>query len=228
LQFAKEGQSEEEGLPGLALGTSFLSVDTEGRVLRLDSFSKLMAPGFRIGWITGAPALLRCYRQHAYAASQWGCSLSMQILAAILHGWGDARFEQVVVETQAAYKLRRDAVLAAAAEHLTDVATWDVPAAGFFLWVSSTRHALRPLLALLSPAWAWAWAWALWVSSPASEAWPANQSHCRCRLRSRLPPEQTPPFSTGEASLAAASNALTKKSNSSKKLRERERSKTTV
>jgi DNA-binding transcriptional MocR family regulator len=135
LQFCKEGQSEAEGLPGLQLGTSYLSCDTQGRVLRLDSFSKLMAPGFRLGWITGAPQLLRHYRQHAYAASQWGSSLAMKVLAGILQGWGDARFEEVVLTTQAAYKQRRDVVLAAAASHLADVATWDVPAAGFFLWV---------------------------------------------------------------------------------------------
>jgi DNA-binding transcriptional MocR family regulator len=34
------------------LGPSFLSVDTNGIVLRLDTFSKLLAPGFRIGWLT--------------------------------------------------------------------------------------------------------------------------------------------------------------------------------
>jgi|TARA_B100000524_G_scaffold343915_2_gene240536 DNA-binding transcriptional MocR family regulator len=35
-------------LPGLrGLGPSFLSIDSDGRVLRLDSFSKLLAPGFR-------------------------------------------------------------------------------------------------------------------------------------------------------------------------------------
>lgn len=125
------------------MGTSFLSCDTQGRVLRLDSFSKLMAPGFRLGWITGAPQLLRHYRQHAYAASQWGSSLAMKVLAGILQGWGDARFEQVVVNTQAAYKQRRDVVLAAAAAHLADVATWDVPAAGFFLWVRDRKRKSR-------------------------------------------------------------------------------------
>jgi aspartate/methionine/tyrosine aminotransferase len=41
-------------------------------VLRLDSFSKMMAPGFRLGWITGPPGLLHYYRKHCYASSQWG------------------------------------------------------------------------------------------------------------------------------------------------------------
>jgi DNA-binding transcriptional MocR family regulator len=36
---------------------SFLSLDTEGRVIRLDSFSKSIAPGCRLGWITAQPSV---------------------------------------------------------------------------------------------------------------------------------------------------------------------------
>ena len=38
-----------------SLVPSYLSIDTDGRVIRMDSFSKVIAPGSRIGWIT-APA----------------------------------------------------------------------------------------------------------------------------------------------------------------------------
>ncbi|KPM38666.1 hypothetical protein AK830_g7899 [Neonectria ditissima] len=34
---------------------SFLSIDKDGRVIRLDSFSKTIAPGCRLGWITAQP-----------------------------------------------------------------------------------------------------------------------------------------------------------------------------
>ncbi|KAF5020254.1 hypothetical protein F66182_7732 [Fusarium sp. NRRL 66182] len=36
---------------------SFLSFDQDGRVIRLDSFSKSLAPGCRLGWITAQPAV---------------------------------------------------------------------------------------------------------------------------------------------------------------------------
>ncbi|KAH7015860.1 aromatic amino acid aminotransferase [Ilyonectria destructans] len=36
---------------------SFLSIDTDGRVIRLDSFSKTIAPGCRLGWITAQPSV---------------------------------------------------------------------------------------------------------------------------------------------------------------------------
>ncbi len=41
-----------------SLVPSYLSVDVEGRVVRLDTFSKTVAPGCRLGWITAQPALI--------------------------------------------------------------------------------------------------------------------------------------------------------------------------
>jgi hypothetical protein len=37
---------------------SFLSMDVDGRVIRVDSFSKIVAPGSRCGWLTGPSALI--------------------------------------------------------------------------------------------------------------------------------------------------------------------------
>lgn len=41
-----------------SLVPSSVSIDTEGRVIRLDTFSKTVAPGCRLGWITAQPALV--------------------------------------------------------------------------------------------------------------------------------------------------------------------------
>ena len=49
---------KSSGYPFLdSLVPSYLSVDTEGRVVRLDTFSKTVAPGCRLGWITTQPNL---------------------------------------------------------------------------------------------------------------------------------------------------------------------------
>ena len=37
---------------------SYLSIDTDGRVIRLDTFSKTVAPGCRLGWITAQPDIV--------------------------------------------------------------------------------------------------------------------------------------------------------------------------
>ncbi|PGG98223.1 hypothetical protein AJ79_08932 [Helicocarpus griseus UAMH5409] len=47
------------GYPFLdSLVPSYLSIDTDGRVLRLDTFSKSIAPGCRLGWLTAQPKIV--------------------------------------------------------------------------------------------------------------------------------------------------------------------------
>ena len=41
-----------------SLVPSYLHVDTDGRVIRLDTFSKTVAPGCRLGWITAQPMFI--------------------------------------------------------------------------------------------------------------------------------------------------------------------------
>ncbi|RYP57035.1 hypothetical protein DL769_009739 [Monosporascus sp. CRB-8-3] len=50
---------KKSGYPFLdSLAPSFLSIDVDGRVVRLDTFSKTVAPGCRMGWVTAAPAVV--------------------------------------------------------------------------------------------------------------------------------------------------------------------------
>ena len=43
---------------------SFLSMDTEGRVLRFDSFSKVLSSGLRLGYVTGPSPLIERINLH--------------------------------------------------------------------------------------------------------------------------------------------------------------------
>ncbi len=55
---SQQQQNEAPGpVPGLNLPPSFLSMDTDGRVVRVDTLSKLMGPGYRIGFVSCAPKL---------------------------------------------------------------------------------------------------------------------------------------------------------------------------
>lgn len=62
-------------LPFQKRPVSFLSIDTEGRVLRFDSFSKIMSPGFRVGFCTGPKHLIGRIELHVQAASLHAASL---------------------------------------------------------------------------------------------------------------------------------------------------------
>lgn len=57
--------AEAQGLDGL--GQTYLSMDVDGRVVRLDSFSKFLLPGMRLGWVTAHPDMLQkiCFALHA-------------------------------------------------------------------------------------------------------------------------------------------------------------------
>jgi hypothetical protein len=52
--------------PGLGLPPSFLSLDTDGRVVRVDTFAKTLGPGYRLGWVTGPQPLVDKLALHSY------------------------------------------------------------------------------------------------------------------------------------------------------------------
>lgn len=55
---------------------SFLSLDDEGRVLRLDSFSKFMSAGLRLGVVTAPRQLVRLLELHVASTTLHASSLS--------------------------------------------------------------------------------------------------------------------------------------------------------
>ncbi|KAK3906431.1 pyridoxal phosphate-dependent transferase [Staphylotrichum tortipilum] len=63
--------SRSSGYPFLdSLTPSFLTLDTDGRVVRLDTFSKTVAPGCRLGWITCQPPLAERFQRISEATTQ--------------------------------------------------------------------------------------------------------------------------------------------------------------
>ena len=62
--------------PGEERSPSFLSLDTDGRVLRFDSFSKMMSSGIRLGWVTGPKELVDKVVLHLQVSALHASSLS--------------------------------------------------------------------------------------------------------------------------------------------------------
>ena len=103
------------------------------RVLHLGSFSKILAPGFRIGWILGAPNLL----DMIYVCKQ---SLDLcppifdQYLAAELMGSG--LLDANLVKSIALYKSKRDLLLSLLEEYMPEGVSWTHPEGGLFLFLT--------------------------------------------------------------------------------------------
>lgn len=69
-----------------SLVPSFVSIDTDGRVLRLDTFSKTVAPGCRLGWITGQPALIERILRITETSTQQPSGFVQSVIAELLMG----------------------------------------------------------------------------------------------------------------------------------------------
>lgn len=132
LQFSASSV-EPRGLTNL--GPSYLSLDTDGRVIRLDSFSKVLAPGLRLGWATAAPPLLEKLIFHLHGSTLGPCALSQVVIASLLQQWGPQGFEQHVKDMQLGYARRAHTLHTAAEQHLAGLAEWQEPQAGMFAWL---------------------------------------------------------------------------------------------
>lgn len=140
LYFGNPEVEAEAPVPGLdTLPPSFLSVDTDGRVLRMDSFSKFISPGMRIGWVTGPARFL----EHVHDVNLVS-SLSQVILSHMLDAWGSSGFAKHVECVQREYRRRCLVAIKATREHTS--AKFHIPRGGMFLWIDvgcNTRNLVQ-------------------------------------------------------------------------------------
>lgn len=131
-----------------SLVPSYLSLDTDGRVMRLDSFSKVIAPGTRIGWITASEQIVDRYRQHADVSTQSPSGMSQLVLFKLLdEQWGHNGYLDWLLHIRMEYTARRDVLLDACELYIPrEVVSWVPPMAGMFHWfkVDYQQHPAYP------------------------------------------------------------------------------------
>lgn len=117
---------------------TLVSIDVDGRVLRMDSLSKVLVPGCRLGWVVGSEQVIERYQRHAEVASQGPNGFSQVILYKLLdETWGHEGYLRWLINLRMQYTKRRDALLAACEDNLPqDLVSWTPPAAGMFVSVS--------------------------------------------------------------------------------------------
>ena len=69
-----------------SLVPSYVSFDTDGRVIRLDTFSKTVAPGCRLGWITAQPALIERLLRITETSTQQPSGFVQSMIAELIMG----------------------------------------------------------------------------------------------------------------------------------------------
>ncbi|XP_072753602.1 kynurenine/alpha-aminoadipate aminotransferase, mitochondrial-like isoform X2 [Anoplolepis gracilipes] len=118
--------------------TSFFSLDTDGRVIRLDSFSKIISAGIRVGAITAHRDIVEKFVLHMENSTMQTSSLSQMLLYKLFENWEPKKFEKHFKDIQKFYRERCDTMLTMVEKHLTGLAEWYAPQGGFFLWVKIT------------------------------------------------------------------------------------------
>lgn len=106
------------------------SMDEEG-VIYLGSFSKTLAPGFRVGWALAPHAIKEKLVLAAEAAILCPSSFSQMVISEYL---SQADWKGQIETFRDVYRERRDTMLEALSEHLPEL-KWNVPKGGFYIWV---------------------------------------------------------------------------------------------
>ncbi|OXU18971.1 hypothetical protein TSAR_007721 [Trichomalopsis sarcophagae] len=114
---------------------SFLSLDVDGRVLRLDSFSKILSAGIRLGVVTGPKPLLQKIGLHLACSTLHPSSLSQVLVCKLLEAWSEDDLRAHFAEIQRFYRDKRDVMLKVVEKHFTGIAEWSAPKGGMFLWM---------------------------------------------------------------------------------------------
>jgi 2-aminoadipate transaminase len=114
-------------------------------VIYLGTFSKIFAPGLRLGWMAAPRPILAKVLLAKQAADLCGSSFAQSVAEHYMTG---TTWRRVLADLTRTYHERRDAMLAALTEHFPADVTWTHPEGGFFVWVTLPGYVdTRPVLA---------------------------------------------------------------------------------
>ena len=116
----------EGGIP-----PSLFSQDTSGRVVSIGTFSKIIAPGVRIGWAAGHADVVR-----ALAAVRGDLGASPWMAGVVADYASSGKLDAHIRDIVPLYRAKRDRLVAALGEHCAPHLRWRTPPGGFFVWVT--------------------------------------------------------------------------------------------
>jgi DNA-binding transcriptional MocR family regulator len=113
---------------------SFYALAGGQGVLRIGSFSKIMAPGLRLGWLIAASEhIQRCVNCGVMSMGGGANPLIAHMVAEYCRA---GHLEPQVASLREVYRRRRDATLAALGRHMPAGVRWTHPRGGFFTWLT--------------------------------------------------------------------------------------------
>jgi DNA-binding transcriptional MocR family regulator len=106
------------------------SID-EARSIYCGTFSKVLSPGLRVGWIVAPQAMIR----RLVLVKQASDLNSSTINQMVMHRLAETVYGSQVAQARAHYRRRRNAMLTALERHMPKGVSWTRPDGGLFVWV---------------------------------------------------------------------------------------------
>jgi 2-aminoadipate transaminase len=107
--------------------------NANSRVVHLGTFSKIMAPGLRVGWILAPTEVLRMLVLCKQGADLHSSTLTQFIAAELLqNGTIEANYPKLV----SIYRERRDTMVEALQTYIGERGAWTYPRGGLFIWLT--------------------------------------------------------------------------------------------
>jgi len=127
LRYDGEGQ-----LPILALDCEHSGGIEKARTLFCGSFSKVLSPGMRVGWVCGPRHVLEKLVLMKQASDLHSPSINQIVMHRVAETIFDAQVDKLV----GAYRTRRDALLGALEDNMPEGVSWSRPEGGMFVWLT--------------------------------------------------------------------------------------------
>ena len=109
--------------------TSMHSLDDSGRVLYVGSFSKIVAPGVRLGYMVAPQEVIQ------RAMSFKGGGGVNQFAALAVQEYAKGNMDAHIDDQNQSLRVKRDAMLASLGENFGDAAQWSKPQGGLYVWL---------------------------------------------------------------------------------------------
>jgi len=111
--------------------TPLKSMDTEGRVIHLSTFSKILSPGLRLGWVVADDRLIE-----KFVLAKQGMDLcTSPLLQYIAYGALERKvIHENLTKIRALYKTKRDKMLEALETYFPEGCKWTNPIGGLFIF----------------------------------------------------------------------------------------------
>ena len=108
------------------------ALDDSGNVLYIGSVSKTLSPGLRIGWVVGPETVVNRLADIKMQMDYGSSSLSQ---LAVAKWFETGLYYEHLFEMRAQLKKRRDFTLELLNHYFKEIATWEIPKGGYYVWL---------------------------------------------------------------------------------------------